>query len=37
MGEPESFLIILAWIYQLFGIDAKPTDQLATLPFKAKY
>lgn len=37
MGEPESFFIILKWIYQLFGIKANPVEQLKTLPFKAKY
>lgn len=37
MGEPESFFIILKWIYELFGIKANPVEQLKTLPFKAKY
>ncbi|KAJ9627081.1 hypothetical protein H2203_003542 [Taxawa tesnikishii (nom. ined.)] len=37
MGEPESFFIILKWIYKLFGIKANPADQMKTIPFKAKY
>lgn len=34
MGEPESFKIILQWLYDLMGIDANPDSQLATLPFR---
>ncbi|KAK5138084.1 hypothetical protein LTR08_005882 [Meristemomyces frigidus] len=37
MGEPESFGIILNWIYQLFGIEAHLREQLKTLPAKFKY
>ncbi|KAK5004455.1 hypothetical protein LTR60_006545, partial [Cryomyces antarcticus] len=37
MGEPESFVIILKWIYKLFGIEGNPVDQLKTIPFKPKY
>lgn len=37
MGEPESFFIILRWLYELFGIQANPVDQMKTVPFKAKY
>ena len=37
MGEPDSFFVILKWIYALFGIKANPVDQMKTLPFKAKY
>lgn len=37
MGEPESFVIILNWLYKLFGIEANPVDQLKTLPFKPKF
>lgn len=37
MGEPESFFIILKWIYALLGIDANPISQLQTIPFKPKY
>ncbi|KAI5253828.1 alpha/beta-hydrolase [Aureobasidium subglaciale] len=37
MGEPESFFIILKWIYKLFGIKANPVDQMKTIPFKPKY
>lgn len=37
MGEPESFFIILKWLYKLFGIQANPVKQMQTLPFKPKY
>jgi len=37
MGEPESFFVILKWIYKLFGIQANPVEQMKTIPFKAKY
>ena len=37
MGEPESFFIILRWIYKLFGIQANPGAQMATIPFKPKF
>ncbi|KAF2228056.1 Alpha/Beta hydrolase protein [Elsinoe ampelina] len=37
MGEPESFGVILEWIYGLFEIQRDPREQLKTLPFKAKY
>lgn len=37
MGEPESFLVCLVWLYKLFGIQADPVAQLSTLPFKPKY
>jgi pimeloyl-ACP methyl ester carboxylesterase len=37
MGEPESFFVILKWIYKLFGIQANPVDQMKTIPFKPKY
>ncbi|PNS16079.1 Cell morphoproteinsis protein PAG1 [Sphaceloma murrayae] len=36
MGEPESFGVILRWIYGLLGIQANPVEQLRTIPFKAK-
>lgn len=32
MGEPESFVIIIKWIYDLFGIEGNPVDQLKTIP-----
>jgi len=35
MGEPESFFIIMAWIYKIFGIKSPVGKQLATLPFKS--
>jgi hypothetical protein len=37
MGEPESFGIILKWIYGLLGIEGNVGDQLKMLLFKAKY
>jgi dienelactone hydrolase len=37
MGEPESFFIILKWLYKLFDIKAEPGRQMSTLPFKPKY
>ncbi|KAF2835624.1 alpha/beta-hydrolase [Patellaria atrata CBS 101060] len=37
MGEPESFFIILKWIYKLFGIEANPGAQMSTMPFRPKY
>ncbi|KAK5002518.1 hypothetical protein LTR28_011320, partial [Elasticomyces elasticus] len=35
MGEPESFILILRWIYDLFGMDANPVEQMKTIPFQA--
>jgi hypothetical protein len=37
MGEPESFGIILNWIYGLLGIEGSVGDQMKMLLFKAKY
>jgi Esterase FrsA-like len=37
MGEPDSFFIILKWIYGLLGIQGDIMDQMKTLPFKPKY
>jgi hypothetical protein len=37
MGEPESFFIILKWIYKLFGLQANPGKQMSTIPFRSKY
>ncbi|KAI5364071.1 putative esterase FrsA, alpha/Beta hydrolase [Septoria linicola] len=34
MGEPESFTIILQWIYDLFGLEEHPVDQMETIPSK---
>ena len=36
MGEPESFSIILKWIYKLLGIEGNVIDFLKLLPFKPK-
>ena len=37
MGEPDSFFIILKWIYGVLGIKSDIMDQMKTLPFKPKY
>lgn len=37
MGEPDSFFIILTWIYGLFGIKGHWGPQMQTLPSKPKY
>lgn len=37
MGEPEAFVIILNWIYKLFGIQGNPADQLKMYLTPAKY
>ncbi|KAK4933846.1 hypothetical protein LTR66_015864 [Elasticomyces elasticus] len=37
MGEPDSFFIILKWIYALLGLPGDVMDQVKTLPFKPKY
>jgi hypothetical protein len=37
MGEPESFTIILNWIYGILGLEGNVVDQLKGLQFKAKY
>lgn len=37
MGEPESFFIILRWLYNLLGLDADPRQQMATIPSRPKY
>ena len=37
MGEPESFLVIVKWIYRLLGITADPVEQLKTIPFQPKF
>lgn len=37
MGEPDSFGIILNFIYGLLDIKANPVDQLKLLRFSAKY
>lgn len=37
MGEPESFVVIIKWFYELFGLEGNPIDQLKTLPFQPKY
>jgi pimeloyl-ACP methyl ester carboxylesterase len=37
MGEPDSFFIILTWIYGLFGIKEHWGPQMSTLPSKPKY
>lgn len=37
MGEPESFFVILRWLYALFGLEGNPADQMKTIPSRPKY
>ena len=37
MGEPESFFVILKWIYNLFGLEGNPGEQMRTIPSRPKY
>ncbi|KAF2724328.1 alpha/beta-hydrolase [Polychaeton citri CBS 116435] len=37
MGEPMAFVVILKWIYTLFGLKGNPAEQLSTVPFQPKY
>lgn len=37
MGEPDSFFIILKWIYNLLGLEGHFMDQMKTLPHRSKY
>ncbi|KAK5115583.1 hypothetical protein LTR62_001242 [Meristemomyces frigidus] len=37
MGEPDSFHVILRWIYALFGMEGNPVEQLKTIPSRPKY
>ncbi|KAE8843236.1 hypothetical protein HRS9139_02533 [Pyrenophora teres f. teres] len=37
MGEPDSFFLIIKWLYQLFGVKGNVGKFMATLPFKPKY
>ncbi|KAK5938033.1 hypothetical protein PMZ80_009622 [Knufia obscura] len=37
MGEPDSFFIILKWIYAVLGLQGDIMDQMKTLPSKSKY
>lgn len=37
MGEPDSFFIILKWIYALLGLKGDIFDQMKTLPSRPKY
>ncbi|KAH9841314.1 heptaketide hydrolyase ayg1-like [Teratosphaeria destructans] len=37
MGEPESFSIIITWLFKLFGIKGHPGEILRTVPSKPKY
>lgn len=37
MGEPDSFFIILKFIYGLFGLEGNIMDQMKTLPSRSKY
>lgn len=37
MGEPESFHIILQWIFKVLDIQGDAGRFLSTIPFKPKY
>jgi pimeloyl-ACP methyl ester carboxylesterase len=37
MGEPESFFVIIKWIYNLFGLEGHPGEQMKTIPSRPKY
>lgn len=37
MGEPESFFVILKWLYALWGVEGDIGKQMSTLMFKPKY
>ena len=37
MGEPDSFFIILKWIYGVLGLEGNIMDQMKTLPSRSKY
>jgi hypothetical protein len=37
MGEPESFFIIIKWLYEVLGVKGDVGRQMQTLPFKPKY
>lgn len=37
MGEPESFFVILNWLYKLFGVKGDALKQVQSLPFKPRY
>ncbi|CBX95883.1 hypothetical protein IAQ61_004708 [Plenodomus lingam] len=37
MGEPESFFVVLRWLYGVLGVEGDPAVQLGMVPFKPKY
>ncbi|GAB7360783.1 hypothetical protein MBLNU230_g0770t1 [Neophaeotheca triangularis] len=37
MGEPESFFVILPWLFKLFGIQSNPVEYMSTIPSRPKY
>ncbi|KAI0171989.1 yellowish-green 1-like protein [Hypoxylon sp. FL1284] len=37
MGEPESFFIVLKWLFKLLGIQGDAGQFMSTIPFKPKY
>jgi pimeloyl-ACP methyl ester carboxylesterase len=37
MGEPDSFFIILKWIWGLLGLEGESAALMRTIPFQAKY
>ncbi|KAI1826432.1 Alpha/Beta hydrolase protein [Xylaria intraflava] len=37
MGEPESFVIILQWLFKLLEVPGNAREFLSTIPFKPRY
>jgi pimeloyl-ACP methyl ester carboxylesterase len=37
MGEPEASPIVLGWLYEIFGIQANPLEQMKLTPSRPKY
>lgn len=37
MGEPQSFVTVLKWIYKILDIAGDPWKQLSSLPFRPQY
>jgi hypothetical protein len=37
MGEPQSFTIVLKWVFKLLDVPGDAGKFLATIPFKPKY
>jgi hypothetical protein len=37
MGEPESFHIVLPWLYKVLGVEGDSFAQMANMPFKSQF